>query len=179
MDSSLPRPNLWRLRSSLRRRLHIRAGIIMYSGFPRFDLPLLHPFTRGWPSRAALSPSSAGAALLGGDSFPCLDPGPFPCRRLLGRGRSCRGLWGRRRIGGVRPFVRLPALGGLFLLQKKLHPAPGLIGPTGGGVLDPVAAVVTGLPPLGSLPELAPQAFRTIIQPTADKLLRCGLGFLL
>ena len=49
----------------------------------------------------------------------------------------------------------------------------------GGGVLDPVAAVVAGLSPLGSLPELAPQAFRTVIQPTADNLFWCGLGFFL
>ena len=73
----------------------------------------------------------------------------------------------------------LAGLGGLFLLQKKLHPAPCLIGSTGGGVLDPVAAVVAGLPPLGGFPELAPQAFRTIIQPTADKLLRRSLDFFL
>ena len=79
----------------------------------------------------------------------------------------------------MRPFVRLPALGGLFLLQKGLYPAPGLIGPTGGGILDLVAAVVAGLSPLGSLPELAPQALRTVIQPTADKLLRRGLDFFL
>ena len=72
-----------------------------------------------------------------------------------------------------------PALGGLFLLQKGLYPAPGLIGPMGGGILDPVAAVVTGLPPLGCLPELAPQALRTVIQPTADKFLRRALDFFL
>ena len=60
---------------------------------------------------------------------------------------------------------------GLFLLQQRFHPAPRLIGPTGGSVLDPVAAVVAGLPTLGSLPELAPQALRSVIQPTADKFL--------
>ena len=49
----------------------------------------------------------------------------------------------------------------------------------GGGVLDPVAAIVAGLSPLGSLPELAPQAFRTVIQPTADNLFWCGLDFFL
>ena len=90
-------------------------------------------------------------------------------RRCL-RGRIC---------GSARLPVRLPALGRLFLLQKRFHPAPRLIGPTGGGVLDSVATVVAGLPPLGSLPELAPQAFRTVIQPTADKLLRRSLDFFL
>ena len=91
------------------------------------------------------------------------------CRDLL-----CR--WG---CGGARLPILLPALGGLFLLQKSLHPAPGLIGTTGGSVLDPVAAVVAGLPPLDGLPELAPQAFRTVIQTTANKLFRrrCNLFF--
>ena len=106
----------------------------------------------------------------------------------MGWGPFCRGLrwrWICRRLlhgwvrSGVRFPVRLPALGGLFLLQKSLHPVLCLIGPTGGGVLDPVAAVVAGLPPLGSLPELAPQAFRPVIQPTADKLLGRGLDFFL
>ena len=49
----------------------------------------------------------------------------------------------------------------------------------GGGVLDPVTAVVAGLSPLGSLPELAPQAFRTVIQPTANKFFGRGLDFFL
>ena len=188
MDSSLPRPNLWRLRSGLRRRLHIRAGIIMHSGFPRFDPLLLHPLIGGWPSPAALSPPRTGATLPGGNRFPCFDPGTFPWGRLMGRRLFpwgfrrwwlCRDLLRGRICGGTRLSVRLPALGGLFLLQKSLHPAPCLIGPTGGGVLDPVAAVVAGLPPLGGFPELAPQAFRTIIQPTADKLFRRGLDFFL
>lgn len=188
MDSSLPRSDLGWLRSSLRRRLHIRAGNVMHSGFPDFDPSLFHPFPKGWPSPAALSPPRTNAVLPGRNSFPCLDLGLLPWGRLMGRRLLpwdfrrwwiCRDLLRGYVCGGTRLLVRLPALGGLFLLQKKLHPAPGLIGPTGGGVLDPVAAVVTGLPPLGSLPELAPQALRTIIQPTADKLLRCGLGFLL
>ena len=90
-------------------------------------------------------------------------------RRCL-RGRIC---------GSARLPVRLLALGGLFLLQQSFHTAPRLIGYTGGGVLDPVAAVVAGLPPLDCLPELAPQAFRPVIQPTADKLFRRGLDFFL
>ena len=47
----------------------------------------------------------------------------------------------------------------------------------GGGILNLVTAVVAGLSALGCLPELAPQAFRTIIQPTADKLFWYGLDF--
>ncbi len=180
MDSSLPRPNLWRLRSSLRRRLHIRAGIIMYSGLPRFDLPLHHPLPRGQPS--------ACAALPGGNSFPCLDPGAFQLRRLIGRMLLpwgfrrwwiCRDLLRGRVCGGARLPILLPALGGLFLLQQSFHTAPRLIGPTDGGILNPVAAVVAGLSTLGGLTELALQAFRTIIQPTADKLFWHGLDFFL
>ena len=179
-DSSLPRPDLGQLRSGLRRRLHIRVEIITNSGLPGFDLCPLHPLPRGQPS--------AFAALPGGNSFPCLDLGTFPWGRLMGRRlfpwglrrwRICRDLLRGRFCGSVRFPVRLLALGRLFLLQKRLHPAPRLIGPTGGGVLDPVAAVVAGLPPLGCLPELAPQAFCPVIQPTADKLLRRGLDFFL
>ena len=52
-----------------------------------------------------------------------------------------------------------------------------MIGPTGGGILNPAAAVVAGLSTLGGLTELAPQAFRTIIQPTANKLFRRSFSF--
>ena len=103
--------------------------------------------------------------------------GPL-CRDLRGRW-VCRNLLGRWQIGGAPFPVLFLASGGLFLLQKRLHPASCLIGPTGGGVLDPVTAVVAGLSPLGGLPELAPQALRTIIQPTADKLLRRSRDFFL
>ena len=95
------------------------------------------------------------------------------------RWRICRDLLRRWVCGSARLPVRLPALGGLFLLQQSFHPAPRLIGPTGGSVLDPVAAVVAGLPTLGGLTELAPQALCTVIQTTADKFLRCGLDFFL
>ena len=93
------------------------------------------------------------------------------------RWRVCRDLLRGSVCGGARLPILLPALGGLFLLQQSFHTAPRLIGPTGGGVLDSVAAVVAGLPPLGSLTELAPQAFRTIIQPTANKLFRRSFSF--
>ena len=188
MDSSLPRPNLWRLQSGLRRRRNIRAGIVMYSGLLYFDLSLPHPLPRGWPNPAAIRRPSIGAALAGRNRFPRLDPGAFPWGRLMGRRLFpwdfrrwwiCRDLLRGYVCGGTRLLVRLPALGGLFLLQKSLHPAPCLIGPTGGGVLNPVAAVVAGLPPLGSLPELATQSLRPVIQPTADKLFgRCRDFFL-
>ncbi len=91
----------------------------------------------------------------------------------MGRGLLCQGLREWRRIcrdflcGRVRNSVRLsvllPALGGLFLFQQSFHTAPRLIGPTGGGILDLVTAVVAGLPPLGGLSELATQAFSSVI----------------
>ena len=185
-DSAFPRPNLGRFQSGLRRGLHIRAGIIMYSGLPGFDLPLLHPLPRGWHSPAALSPPRTGATLPGGNSFPCLDPGTLPWGWLTGRmllpwgrrrWRICRYLLRRWVCGSARLPVRLLALGGLFLLQQSFHTAPRLIGPTDGGILNPVAAVVAGLSTLGGLTELAPQAFRTIIQPTANKLFRRSFSF--
>ena len=85
----------------------------------------------------------------------------------------------RGRIRGARLLVRQPIPGGLFLLQQSFHTAPCLICPTGGSILDLVAAVVAGLSPLGGLPELAPQALRTVIQPAVDKFLRSGLDFFL
>ena len=69
-------------------------------------------------------------------------------------------------------------LASLFLLQKALYPALGPPRPTNGGILDPVAAVVIGLPTLGSIPELAPQALCPIVQPTADKLFGRGFDFI-
>ena len=72
----------------------------------------------------------------------------------------------------MRLLLLQSALGGLFLLQQRFYAAPSLIDPTSGGVLDPVAAVVAGLPSLGGFPKLTPQAFRTVIQPTADKFFR-------
>ena len=69
-------------------------------------------------------------------------------------------------------------LASLFLLQKVLYPTFGPPRSTNGSILDPVAAVVIGLPTLGSIPELAPQAFCSIVQPTADKLFRGGFDFL-
>ena len=186
MDSSLPRPNLWRLRSSLRCRLHIRAGIIMYSGFPGFDLCPLHPLPRGWSSPAALSPF--GAALPGGNRFPCFDPGAFPWGRLMGRRLFpwgfrrwwlCRDLLRGRVWLSMRLHVWVPAFGSFFPFQQSLHATHGPPYSIGGSVLDPVTAVVAGLSTLGGLPELAPQTLRVVIQATADNLFGCRLDFFL
>ena len=79
----------------------------------------------------------------------------------------------------MRLPVWFPAFSGFFLFQQSFHAAHGPPHPIGSGVLDPVAAVVAGLPTLCCLTELAPQTLRTVIQTTADKLLRRGLDFFL
>ena len=79
----------------------------------------------------------------------------------------------------MRRSVRFSFPGSFFLLQKILNFTLSPPHPADSGVLDPVAAIVAGLPPLGGLPGLAPQAFRAIIQPTADKLFRRSLDFFL
>ena len=78
----------------------------------------------------------------------------------------------------MRLLVWPPAFGGFFLFQQSLHTAHGPPYSIGSSVLDLVPAVVAGLP-LGSLPELAPQTLRTVIQPTANKLLWRGLDLFL
>ena len=77
----------------------------------------------------------------------------------------------------MRLLLLQSALAGFFLLQQGFHTAPRLICSTGGGILDPVAAVVAGLPALGCFPKLAPQAFSSVIQPTANKLFRRSFSF--
>ncbi len=134
-------------------------------------------------ARGRLLPSVSGCGCL--DSFSGLDPG-LVCisgsRRVnayvsMKRGRlrfrpRCRSvrLRGIRR-GGAALGVAVPA--GLFLLQKSFDPPRRPPCPTGGGILDPVAAVVIGPPTLGGVPKLAAQALGPVLQPTADKLLGC------
>lgn len=79
----------------------------------------------------------------------------------------------------MRLLLLQSALAGFFLLQQSFHTAPRLICSTGSGILDPVAAVVTGLPTLGCFPKLASQALRSVIQSTANKLFRRSLSFFL
>ena len=154
------------------------------SGFPHFDLLPLRASSRG-RFRPAASRRRC-AALSGGHSLPGFDPG-LVCGPWRSRCRVCL-RWERR---SLRPRLRrrgflgwgavlgsIP-LASLFLLQKVLYPTLGPPRSTSGGILDPVAAVVIGLPTLGSIPKLAPQAFCPIVQPTADKLFGCGFDFLL
>lgn len=77
--------------------------------------------------------------------------------RLLRCGR----IWRSGRLSLLR---LAPALFPLF--QKRLHATLGATfhppRPASGGILDSVAAVVIGLPMLGGIPKLAPQAFCAI-----------------
>ena len=94
-------------------------------------------------------------------------------------GRLCRRFLCRRVWLSMRLPVWFPAFCGFLLFQQGLHAAHGPPYSIGGGVLNPVAAVVAGLPTLGGLPELAPQTLRTVIQTTADEFLRRGLDLFL
>ena len=70
--------------------------------------------------------------------------------------------------------LRPPVSAAPFLLQQLFNPSRCLTASSPGGVLDLIAAVLAGLPPLGSFPKLAPKALRSIVQPTAQKLLGGG-----
>ena len=175
MDSGLTHPDPEQLRSIPWSWNSIPMAAAN-SGFPNFDPLPLRSSRRG---RFRTDTVRGGrAALPGGDRLPRLDP-----RRVLG-GRLCGSLLGRGRLcGGAWLLLRRLTLALFLLFQQGLYPAlrATLCPPRSacGGVLDPVAAVVIGLPTLGGIPKLAPQAFRTIIQPTADKLFRRGLDFFL
>jgi len=82
-----------------------------------------------------------------------------------------------RLIGNAGIIVRFPVPE--FYPQQVFHAALYPPRPAGGGVLKLVATIVIGLPTLGSVPELVPQAFYAILQPTASKLLGRRLGFFL
>ena len=146
------------------------------SGFPHFDLLPLRSRRRD-RFRPAASRRQC-VALPGGDRLPRLD-----LRRVLG-GRLCGRLLGRRRLrGGVRFLLGRPIPTIFLLFQQGLDPTfSATLSPphsANGSILDPVTAVVIGLPTLGSIPKLAPQAFCPIVQSTADKLFGRGFDFLL
>ncbi len=162
------------------------SGLDLETVYPAFGLgggrrPLL--------VRGRLLPSVSGCGCL--DSFPGLDPGPVyisgsrwvsahvsaRCGRLClrSRYRNVR-LRGVRR-GGSALGVAVPA--GLFLLQEAFNPPHRPLCSAGGGILDPVAAVVVGPPALGGVPKLAPQALGPVLQTTADEGFRRGLDLLL
>ena len=73
----------------------------------------------------------------------------------------CGRIWRSGRLSLLRPATAI-----FPLFQKRLHAALGATfhppRPTNDGILDLIAAVVIPLPTLGGIPELAPQAFRTI-----------------
>ncbi len=167
----------------------------MGDSFLGFDLGTVYPaFGLGGDHRPLLArgrllPSVSGCGCFNG--FLGLDPGPVyisgsrwvsahvsvGCGRLCLRSR-CRSvrLRGVRR-GGSALGVAVPA--GLFLLQEAFDPPRRPLCSAGGGILDPVAAVVIGPPALGSVPKLAPQALGPVLQTMADEGFRRGLDFLL
>ena len=110
--------------------------------------------------------------------LPGLDPHTLLRTALPGRisrGGSIQGQFSFRRIsGGNRLCLRSPILAAPFFLQQLFDASSRPAGPGPGGILDPVAAVIVPLPSLTDIPELAPEPFGSIVQPTAQKLLRSG-----
>ena len=152
------------------------------SGFSDFNSLLLRSGSRGWFCPAASRWRCT--ALPGGHSLSGFDSGLVcgPWRRTAacwGSGWICLRprFWSGRFLGWGMALGAIPSVS-LFLLQKILYPTLGPPRRTNGGILDPVAAVVIGLPMLGGIPKLAPQAFCAIVQPSADKLFRRCLDFL-
>ncbi len=66
-----------------------------------------------------------------------------------------------------------------FLLFQNLCASRGPPCAAGGSILNSVAAIFILLPILSSIPELAPQTIRSIVQPTANKLFWSGFDLLL
>ncbi len=159
------------------------------SGFSYFNSLSLRSSCRDRFCPAACPAASRWrcTALSGGHSLPGLDSGlvcgPWRSGRRVPAclGWGWHSLWPRFWHGG---FLGWGAVLGsippasLFPLPKVFYPARGPPRSASGGILDPVAAVIIGLPTLGSIPELAPQALCSIVQPTADKLFRRGFDFL-
>ena len=63
--------------------------------------------------------------------------------------------------------IRLPAV---FSFQKIRYPAPDKASAGDSGVLNFIPAIIAGLSPLADLPELTPQAFRTVVQTAPEEL---------
>ena len=112
------------------------------------------------------------------DGLPGLDPHrlfPASLPGRIGRGRGIRRRFSLREIdAGNRFRFRPPVPAASLLLQQLFHAAFRPTGPAPGGVLELVVAVIIPLPPLAGVTELATEALRPIVQPTAQKLLGSG-----
>ena len=130
----------------------------------------------GW-SRGMLEPlpgSRLRSFMLSSNGLPGLDPrmlSPASLPGRIGSGGGIRRRFSLRKIGeGNRFRLRTPVPAASFLLQQLFNAALRPTGPAPGGILNPVATVIIPLTPLAGLPELAMEPFRSIVQPTAQKL---------
>ena len=112
--------------------------------------------------------------MLSSNGLPGLDPrmlSPASLPGRIGSGGGIRRRFSLRKIGeGNRFRLRTPVPAASFLLQQLFNAALRPTGPAPGGILNPVATVIIPLTPLAGLPELAMEPFRSIVQPTAQKL---------
>lgn len=108
-----------------------------------------------------------------GTGLPRLDPRAVRAVPQMGIFQGVRDSGRFRRSARVSSSV---LISGAFssVLQQTLHTTLCSTRSSGGGILDPVAAIIIRLTVLGSIPELAAQALRAVIQPTPNKFLGCG-----
>ena len=150
---------------------------------PRFLLPLVWGRSGIWapsllPPRLREALRALDCICAGfspGNSISCLDLRAHSLRRLE------VGLDGLSRIGMLQRqavCAGSPLAGCSSFQQSPCRPLR-LTAARGCGVLNLVAAIIVPLPMLGCIPELAPQAFTSIIQPSANQLLGGGLHFFL
>ena len=128
-----------------------------------------------------------------GGPSPGNPPRPFGplCRRLPGlnphtilstarsgrisRSGSIQGQFGFRQISrGNRLRLWSPVPAAPLFLQQLFDAASCPAGPGPSGILDPVAAVIVPLSTLTCVPELASEPLGSIVQSTAQELLRSG-----
>ncbi len=130
----------------------------------------------------SLPGSRLRAFMLASNGLPGLDPHrlfPASLPGWISRGGGIQGRFSLREIsGGNRLRLRPPVPAASFLLQQLFNATLRSTAPAPGGVLDLVTAIIIPLAPLTGVTELTPKAFRSIVQPTAQKLLgggRCPL----
>lgn len=126
----------------------------------------------------ALPDSCLRAFTMPGSGLSGLDPHrlcPAPLPGRISRSGSHRRRFSFREIGGGnRLRLRPPVPAAPFLLQQLFNSSRRLTASTPGGILNLVAAIIVPLTPLAGVTELTPEALRSIVQPTAQKLLGGG-----
>ena len=126
----------------------------------------------------ALPDSCLRAFMIPSSGLPGLDPHrlcPASLPGWISRGGSHWRRFSFREIGGgnrLRLWPPVPAAP--FLLQQLFNAALCSTAPAPGGILNLVAAIIVPLASLAGVTELATESLRSIVQPTAQKLLGGG-----